>query len=245
MPEPTSPAYRALRAAAVDEVDPGGPEAAPAIAATVVLARDAEGGPEVLMIERPDRGSFAGAWVFPGGKLDPGDRAAADEPEERVARRAGVRETREETGLVVDATGMATHSVWTPPPGARPSIRTWFFVAPAPADETLALAADEAVSAAWTRPADVLERHARGELILYPPTWVTLHEFAGQASVDDLLALSRLGGVRLFESRARRGPHGRVMLWAEDAEYDEAGAAGTARHRLTAGDVPWTYERSL
>ena len=36
------------------------------------------------MIERPDRGSFAGAWVFPGGKLEPDDgdrrRRGGDRP---------------------------------------------------------------------------------------------------------------------------------------------------------------------
>ena len=72
MPHPT-PSDRALRAVADsvtssrprvpgDATDPSIP-----VAATVVLLRDATRGVEVLMIERPDRGSFAGAWVFPGG----------------------------------------------------------------------------------------------------------------------------------------------------------------------------------
>jgi len=40
-------------------------------AATVVLLRDGERGVEVLLAERPrDRGSFAGAWVFPGGAVE-------------------------------------------------------------------------------------------------------------------------------------------------------------------------------
>ncbi|HEX5858760.1 MAG TPA: NUDIX domain-containing protein, partial [Microbacterium sp.] len=76
---PLRSAERALRALADaagdarprvpgDLGDPGIP-----VAATVILARDGADGLEVLLIERPDRGSFAGAWVFPGGKLDPGD----------------------------------------------------------------------------------------------------------------------------------------------------------------------------
>ena len=99
MPDPT-PSDRATSALAGaldgararvpgDGVDPGVP-----VAATVVLVRDGADGPEVLLIERPDRGPFAGAWVFPGGKLEDDDRRGADEPEEDVARRAGVRETR-------------------------------------------------------------------------------------------------------------------------------------------------------
>src|SRR6187399_1716754 len=103
MPEPMSSAEQALQAIAdavgegrqrveSDVSDPTIP-----VAATVVLLRDGDHGLEVLMIERPDRGSFAGAWVFPGGKLDPGDGDPADEP--ATALRAGTRETWEETGV--------------------------------------------------------------------------------------------------------------------------------------------------
>src|SRR6478609_4433246 len=133
MPEPT-PADRTLQALSdsmggarsrrpEDATDPSVP-----VAATVVLLRDGKDGLEALMIERPDRGSFAGAWVFPGGKLEPADRRAADEPEEAVARSAGVRETREETALAVDPEALVTLSCWDPPPGLALRIRTWFFV---------------------------------------------------------------------------------------------------------------------
>jgi 8-oxo-dGTP pyrophosphatase MutT (NUDIX family) len=51
----------------------------PAVAAaTVVLVRDAARGPEVLLLRRSDRASFvAGAHVFAGGGVDPGDERAA------------------------------------------------------------------------------------------------------------------------------------------------------------------------
>ncbi|NYE20949.1 NUDIX hydrolase [Microbacterium immunditiarum] len=229
------------------------PEELP-VAATVVIARDAPRGPEVLLIERPDRGSFAGAWVFPGGKLEASDRAAGASghvTDELAARRAAVRETLEETGLVLDADALVPLSHWSPPPGLPLRILTWFFVTRAPDDVTLELAADEAVSATWARPADVLERHGRGELTLYPPTWVTLYELAGQSDVDDLLAVARLGGVHSYETLARRAPSGPYMLWQEDAEYDADSAAEASetrarpRHRLSIGDLPWIYERSF
>ena len=84
-------------------------------AATVVLLRDGAHGIEVLLLERPRHtGTFAGAWVFPGGRVDPEDYDAAGSvppdlqaeprnPEEDLpaARIAGVRETVEETGLVL------------------------------------------------------------------------------------------------------------------------------------------------
>ncbi|WP_019181301.1 NUDIX hydrolase [Microbacterium yannicii] len=255
MPQPT-PADRAVRVLADavgqarprladDASDPGIP-----VAATVVLVRDGVDGAEVLLIERPDRGSFAGAWVFPGGRLEDADRRARDEPEEDAARRAGVRETREETGLVVDPEALVTLSCWDPPPGIPLRIRTWFFVAAFPGSSVtsneLVLSAHEAVAAEWARPSDLIARHGRGELTLYPPTWVTLHELAAHPDAASLLAAARLAGFQRFETVARRGGDGPVLLWQGDAEYEpDAGApASGPRHRLEIGALPWRYERS-
>ena len=219
-------------------------------AATVVMVRDGADGVEVLLIERPDRGSFAGAWVFPGGKIEDADRLGVDEPEEAVARLAGVRETREETGLVLDSDVLVTLSCWDPPPGIALRIRTWFFAASAPGGSLL-LAADEAIAAEWVRPGDVLARHGRGEVTLYPPTWVTLHALTGHDEVESILASGRLGGIERYETIARRGAEGPILLWDGDAEYDpaapvEASGSGvdSARHRLEIGALPWRYTRS-
>ena len=49
----------------------------PKSAATVLLLRDSSDGPEVFMVERHQRSHFvAGAYVFPGGRVDPEDRDA-------------------------------------------------------------------------------------------------------------------------------------------------------------------------
>jgi len=51
--------------------------AVPRDAATVVVVRDGAAGLEVLLLQRAERGDHnSGAWVFPGGLLDPADRAA-------------------------------------------------------------------------------------------------------------------------------------------------------------------------
>ena len=79
-------------------------------AASIVIFRDNRTGgpPELLLIERADSMRFAGgATVFPGGKVDPDDHKLASDlklpidPIEVAARIAAVRETLEETGLVV------------------------------------------------------------------------------------------------------------------------------------------------
>jgi 8-oxo-dGTP pyrophosphatase MutT (NUDIX family) len=75
-------------------------------AATLILFRDRAGTPpELLMIERAGGMAFAGgAMVFPGGRIDPGDRVlagVADDPDDAAARIAAIRETLEESGLAV------------------------------------------------------------------------------------------------------------------------------------------------
>lgn len=220
------------------------------VASTVVLARDGADGPEVLLIERPDRGSFAGAWVFPGGKLDPEDADGFDvEPSELdVARRAGVREVWEETGLVTDETGYATLSCWIPPAiVTHRRIRTWFFVALAPEGE-LSLSPDEAVAARWIRPADALALHANNGLSLFPPTWVTLEGLVGFVDAAAMVAATREAAPREFMSRSLASR--KALLWEGDAAYETAldesplpDEETTDRHRLDMSRLPWVYLR--
>jgi glyoxylase-like metal-dependent hydrolase (beta-lactamase superfamily II)/8-oxo-dGTP pyrophosphatase MutT (NUDIX family) len=93
-------------------------------AATIILAREATGGMELLLLGRSSAAAhFPDAWVFPGGTLEPGDyeslaRARVVGMDERTANRrlnvpqdafafwfAAVRECFEEAGilLAVDA----------------------------------------------------------------------------------------------------------------------------------------------
>jgi 8-oxo-dGTP pyrophosphatase MutT (NUDIX family) len=88
-------------------------------AATVALLRDAPGGPEVYLLRRVRAMAFAGGMhVFPGGSVDPQDAHASvawsgppasefgtafgcDEPLARALVCAGVRETFEESGVLL------------------------------------------------------------------------------------------------------------------------------------------------
>jgi 8-oxo-dGTP pyrophosphatase MutT (NUDIX family) len=52
------------------------PSGTPRAAATLVVVRDAPHGLEVLLLRRAEKGDHnSGAWVFPGGLVDPADRA--------------------------------------------------------------------------------------------------------------------------------------------------------------------------
>lgn len=94
----------------------------PRPAATVLLVRDSADGPEFLLLRRKRTSGFAaGAWVFPGGVVDPGDgdpatverldgptpmqwaeRLAITDPAEALAFVvAAVREAFEETGILL------------------------------------------------------------------------------------------------------------------------------------------------
>ena len=214
------------------------------VAATVVLLRDGDAGPEVLLLERPRHsGSFAGAWVFPGGAVDPGDTEPRDTEEEHAARRAAVRETREETGLEVAADGLVAVSVWSPPASAPKRMRTWFYYSIAPAGEPV-LAADEAIGFRWIRPGEALTAHAAGELSLVPPTWVTLHGLASVSSVAEALSRARSGEVQHYVTRLVAA--GNVVLWEGDiAHADETLLESDGpRHRLEISSLPWLYRRS-
>ena len=85
------------------------PDAIPA--ATLIVMRDRADGPaDLLIVERAKAMAFAaGALVFPGGRIDPGDHALAatiGDDEDLPARIAAIRETIEEAGLAIGLTPM-------------------------------------------------------------------------------------------------------------------------------------------
>lgn len=219
-----------------------------ACAATVVLLRDGELGVEALLGERPTHGSFAGAWVFPGGRIDAADTASDGIESEAAARRAAVRETREEIGLVLDADELVAVSIWHPPVGIARRFRTTFFATRVPDGEIAT--GIELLNLEWIRPAEALDRHAERRLRLMPPTWVTLFGLSNAVSVDQ--ALRELRGRPTTEFTSKLTPDERVLLWPPDAEYDPPSSDQPAdeprrdphpRHRLIMRELPWVYVR--
>jgi 8-oxo-dGTP pyrophosphatase MutT (NUDIX family) len=225
--------------------DLGGDDAI--LAATVIVVREAgdgAGGIETLLLRRNSRLGFAGGmWVFPGGRVDELDAAPGDDEEAR-ARRAGVREAREEAGIALDAGALVPLSHWTPDPAsAHKRFATWFFLAGA-TPETVVIDGGEIVDHGWIRPEDALGRHAAGEIELLPPTFVTLADLAAHESVAEALDAARGGGVPRYLTRMVKVDGDLVALWSGDAGYEsgEGGRAG-ARHRLLMGSLPWRYVR--
>lgn len=164
-------------------------------AATVVLLRERASNPEVLMLRRSRNVSLAkGLWVFPGGRIDQEDYRGDLEDVESAARYAAVRETLEETQLVIEATDLLCFSHWTTPPGQPKRFATWFFIAPVAPTVTLRdiiVDGGEILEARWCHPAEALADYRSGCVDMLPPTLATLHELAGCESVEQ--AMSRCG----------------------------------------------------
>ncbi|HEX6835591.1 MAG TPA: NUDIX domain-containing protein [Polyangia bacterium] len=163
------------------------PVATPRPAATVVLLRDAAGGPEVLMVRRHRGSSFmADAYVFPGGRVEPSDGEG-----EAAFAVAAARELAEEAAIVVDAATLVPFARWITPSAEGKRFDARFFVAAAPPDQVARHDSVETVDSLWATPADVLARYERGELKLPPPTIRNLEELAAHVTVDAALAWAR------------------------------------------------------
>lgn len=205
-------------------------------AATVLLLRtDPGAGVEVLMMQRPDHGSFASAWVFPGGRVEAADVVPNDP--DTTLRRAAVREVGEETGLEVSVDDLVPVSEWVPPLTEPKRIRTWFFAAPDPGGR-IRVQASEVVRAEWFRPADMLALHAAGDARLYPPTFVSLLNLRDAVNAE--AALARLDRTpRRYATLASVIDGARMFSWDGDDGTDATPEAD--RHRLDASTLPWRY----
>jgi 8-oxo-dGTP pyrophosphatase MutT (NUDIX family) len=226
------------------------PDSPPAIAhpaATVVLLRQGNNnGCEVLLVRRNSRLDFhGGAWVFPGGRLDPGDylpEAAADIV--AAARRAAVREAKEEAGVRLEAERLALFARWITPDFMPKRFDTWFFAGSGP-DQDVRVDGGEIHEHAWMQPADALSAQARGEIELPPPTFVTIFELARHRHAAEALSALAAAGLKNFVPRICRVPGGACSLYEGDAGY-ETGNAGIEgpRHRLWMMGSDWRYEKS-
>jgi 8-oxo-dGTP pyrophosphatase MutT (NUDIX family) len=207
----------------VDRPAPGeelntGEVTVPRVAASVIVLRDADAGPEVLLVQRnPEARFMGGAWVFPGGAVHDGDGDPAA---------TAVRELEEEAGVVIgDPSALAAWSRWITPAQVKIRFDTWFYVAAAPEGADPRCDGEECVDVRWLTPQEALDAFQRDELMLVFPTIRHLHELAMIESVDDALASARQRRIQPVEPRVvlDTGGVARVLMPGEPG-YDEAGA---------------------
>lgn len=173
-----------------ERLNPGEPST-PRLAASVVLLR---GGPEldraleVLLVRRSSDAAFMpGAWVFPGGAVDPGDGAEAS------GRRAcAVRELAEEAGIELGgAAELVPFARWITPEVVSRRFDAWFFLALAPRNASPKPDGVETTEAGWFEPQAALEAEASGAMTLAFPTIKQLESLLPYRSSGAALAAHR------------------------------------------------------
>jgi 8-oxo-dGTP pyrophosphatase MutT (NUDIX family) len=194
-------------------------------AASLILMRDRRvGPPELLIVQRSASLVFAaGAYVFPGGRVDPADYEAARrlcpalEPDEGAARVAAVRETLEETAIAVagstadpiprfDCDALVPFARWLPKERVKRRFDTRFYLAEAVGEAVPVADGVETAAAFWTTAEDLLARCVRGD---------------GRAIFPTRRLLERLARFpRFAEAReeAERLPHRIITPWVEHRE---------------------------
>ena len=163
-------------------------------ASTVVIVRDGRGADafEVLMVRRNDRVAFmAGAYVFPGGRVDDGDLAQAHGDATRAYQLAAVREVQEEAGVIIDPANLILFAHWVTPEVETRRYDTRFFLVRMPYGQQAQHDAGETTEHAWLTPREAIERCMRGEIMLPPPTWTTLKRMQRHRTADELFSWAR------------------------------------------------------
>jgi len=217
----------------------------PKPSATVVLLRDAAAGLELLLLQRAPRDAKSGPWVFPGGKVEPGDVEGGAPGSRESALRAAVRETQEEAGLALDHSRLVAISRWITPEISPQRFDTWFFLGAIEASREVVVCGSEMVAHRWLAPAAALEAHGRSEIQLAPPTFVTVSWLLEHPHAADAIRALATAPFITFQPRIHRSPEGAVMLYPGDAGYEANDPSREGpRHRILALAGGWRYERS-
>jgi 8-oxo-dGTP pyrophosphatase MutT (NUDIX family) len=165
-----------------------GPPVEPRQAATVVLLRGGAEELEVLLVRRTPHARFmGGVWVFPGGAVD-----AQEGDGDEAHRVAAIRELREEAAIALeDPRALVKFSRWITPAEVQIRFDTHFFLAELPDGQEPQVDGEECVDLGWFTPADGLDAHRAGEIVLVFPTIKHLEQLGEFASVEALMAYAR------------------------------------------------------
>lgn len=220
------------------------PPAEPIPSATVVLLRDGDDGLETLLLQRSPYKGKTGPWVFPGGRVEEADLVAGEAHSVETARVAALRETVEESALVVKEAALQLISRWVTPVDAPRRFDTWFFVAAHDEGQSVEVDGEEMIGHRWITPRAALDAP---EVELAPPQFVTLTWLLAYSTMADALRDLAAQDLVTFRPKICRTPDvGYSMLYDGDAGYETGDpAVPGARHRCHADTgKPLRYERT-
>jgi len=95
----------------------------------------------------------------------------------------------ENLSLVTDSIHYVSH--WITPVGEARRFDTRFFVARAPESQEPLHDSQETIASLWVRPQDALDKLARGDLAMFPPTSENLKFLANFKTTDEVLAAAK------------------------------------------------------
>jgi hypothetical protein len=131
----------------------------------------------------------------------------------------------ERRGLVLRGDLLRAWAHWITPEIEPRRFDTRFFVAALPAGQRTRDVGGEADLVQWLAPRDALDRQARGEIALMPPTMTTLEELSAYATVDEVLAAADTRAIQTIAPRvvlddaAGGGPPQLRFVLPGDADY--------------------------
>jgi 8-oxo-dGTP pyrophosphatase MutT (NUDIX family) len=189
----------------------------PRPSASLLLLRGGGAALEVLLVRRTPKARFMGGfWVFPGGAVEAGDRAAADD--EGAHRAAAVRELAEEAAIEgVDPASLVGFSRWVTPATSGIRFDTRFYLAAAPDGAQPRVDGEECVDVGWFAPGAALAAYDRGELALVLPT---LKHFEAILEFDSAAELMAASQGRDLEPIRPQVIDGRIVLPGEPGYVD-------------------------
>lgn len=168
-------------------------------AATIALVRDGVAGLEVFLLRRVRTMAFAaGAYVFPGGKVEAADDGGDGLPtawadafaygDTALLRRivgAAIRETVEECGVRISAADLRPLAHWVTPAIEPRRYDTRFLLAALPPGQQAVVSDGEADDGVWLDPALAADK------TMLPPTRAVCAELATYPDVAAALAATR------------------------------------------------------
>lgn len=158
-------------------------------ASTVVIARPAHTGFEVLLMQRSSTMAFApNMAVFPGGRVDPKDH---EFPDPFMA--CAIREVHEEVGLKLTSLVPLDHWITPEVEPLRYDVR--FYLSIVEEHVEGALVTTEAHNILWLTPAQAHARSLDGSLPMLRPTQIALAELDTCKSLEELTYFARARNI--------------------------------------------------
>ena len=199
----------------INQPEPGaqlhqGPVSVPRLAATVMLLRGGAQRLQVLLVRRnPEARFMGGAWVFPGGSVEP-----ADGEGEAGLKAAARHELAEEAGIELPAQDeLIAFARWITPEAVKTRFDTWFFLAAGPEAVEVKVDGYEIVDAIWLSPQAALASQAAGELYLVLPTITQLQQLAAFNTAAGLISHAAGREVEAVQPRiVGTGEAARILL---------------------------------